>query len=195
MPLAPKTLTPPAADALTQRTGLPEAFRYLEAACPRAQWPTLPIAPMAQHWLDVHRWFRAQTADLVRLGALWREGQTDAAQYRAASAPRLRQLLTNLHHHHTLETQHAFPQMAAAEPRMAAGFDLLDRDHDLIDARLAELADSANALLRALSPTPVLAETLADRLEATTTLIGRHLDDEEEIVVPVLTLRGEGFRL
>jgi iron-sulfur cluster repair protein YtfE (RIC family) len=179
----------PTSDALQQRAGLPVAFRYLEAAYPRAQWPTLNLHPTAAHWLEIHAWFRAGMTDLTGIGTHWREGRIDAATYRAAAAPRLRQLLTNLHHHHGIESQHYFPQLAAAEPRMAAGFALLDRDHAAIDPLLADLAQAANALIRA--PGRAEAAALADRFSSSAALLDRHLSDEEEIVVPVLTLRGD----
>jgi len=189
---------PSATDALEHRDGLPIAFRYLEADCPRAKWPVMDLHPMASHWLEIHGWFRGQMDELGKLGGLWREGQIGAADYRAHATPRLRHLLNNLHHHHTLETEHAFPQLAAADPRMVAGFELLDRDHDDIEHLLAAMAEAANGLIRAggePGEMPPLAHTLADRIERGVTLIVRHLGDEEEIVVPVLTLSGHDFRL
>ncbi len=190
---------PPAeTDALAHRDGLPSAFRYLEADCPRADWATMDIHPMAQHWLEIHGWFRGQMDELGQIGGFWREGKIGAADYRAHATPRVRHLLSNLHHHHTLETEHAFPQLAAAEPRMAAGFELLDRDHDDIEHLLAAMTEAANDLIRAggePSALPPLAHALADHIERGTALIVSHLNDEEEIVVPVLTLSGHQFRL
>jgi iron-sulfur cluster repair protein YtfE (RIC family) len=193
------TSTPPAdTDALEHRDGLPSAFRYLEADCPRANWATMGIHPMAQHWLEIHGWFRGQMNELGQIGGFWREGRIGAADYRAHATPRVRHLLSNLHHHHTLESEHAFPQLAAAEPRMAAGFDLLDRDHDAIERLMAAMAEAANDLVRgggAPLELPGLAHALTDRLERGTALIVSHLDDEEEIVVPVLTLSAHDLRL
>src|SRR5690349_18816164 len=103
-------------DALDRRDGLPAAFRLLEPGCPRSAWSTMALHPMAQHWLDIHGWFRGQIGDLEALGSAWREGAIDAAAYRVAATPRLRQLLDNLHHHHTLETEQAFPMLTVAEP-------------------------------------------------------------------------------
>jgi hypothetical protein len=182
-------------DALDKRSGLPAEFRYLEPTCPRAQWPTLDLHPTAQHWLEVHGWFRGQMKDLVDLGGLWREEKIGASDYRTAATPRVRHLLNNLHHHHTIESSHAFPLLSAAEPLMANGFALLDRDHDAIEHLLSSMTDAANALIlagreRGADLTP-LAAALAEQIDHTTALIGRHLWDEEEIVVPVLTARGD----
>lgn len=191
-------ISPSETDALEHRAGLPTAFRYLEAACPRAKWPVMDLHPMASHWLEIHGWFRGQMDELGKLGGLWREGQIGAGDYRAYATPRVRHLLSNLHHHHTLETEHAFPQLAAAEPRMAAGFELLDRDHGDIEHLLAAMAEAANDLIRGggeAAELPRLADALTDRVERGVTLIVSHLNDEEEIVVPVLTLSGHDFRL
>ena len=183
-------------DALDKRDGLPGEFRYLEATYPRSAWPAIGLHPTAQHWLEVHGWFRGQMKDLADLGDHWREGRIGASDYRGAATPRVRHLLNNLHHHHTIESSHAFPLLSAAEPGMAKGFALLDRDHDAIEHLLSSLADAANALILAgrepgpgdLSP---LAASLTDHIGRVTALIGRHLWDEEEIVVPVLSLRGD----
>lgn len=180
-------------DDLHAREGLPKVFRYLETVYPRAQWPSLNIHPTARHWLEVHDWFRERMTALGEIGALWREGGIAAADYRSAATPRLRQMLTHLHHHHERETYQAFPLLTGAEPRMTQGFALLDRDHDQIEALLTGMAEGANALIRsgATADLRPLAEALADRIEDGTRLINRHLWDEEEIVVPVLTLRGD----
>lgn len=193
------TPTPPDhIDVLETRTGLPSAFRYLEALHPRSGWSTAALHPMAQHWLDIHGWFRQQMTALAGIGIDWREGRLGARDYRGMAAPRLRQLLSNLHHHHTLESTHAFPPMIAAEPRMADGFALLDRDHEAIEQLMAAMAEAGNDLIRAgdgPADLTLLAEALVDRTERATSLIGRHLWDEEEIVVPVLNLRGDQITL
>jgi hypothetical protein len=185
-------------DALGKRDGLPGEFRYLEATYPRSAWPTLGLHPTARHWLEVHGWFRGQMKDLVDLGGLWREEKISAGDYRSASAPRVRHLLNNLHHHHNIESSHAFPLLSAAEPGMAKGFALLDRDHDAIEHLLSSMADAANVLIQAgrepgdLSPQ---AASLSEHNERGAALIGRHLWDEEEIVVPVLSLRGDALAI
>lgn len=194
---APPVAHPEPVDALGRRDGLPEPFRYLEGAWPRSAWSAVSLHPMAQHWLEVHGWFRGQLSDLADLGGQWREGRIDAPAYRGAAAPRLRQLLSNLHHHHELETSYAFPRLAAAEPRMSEGFALLDRDHDAIEALLAGMAEAANLLIGAPAAADLAphADLLAERIDRGGALIRSHLWDEEDIVVPVLNLRGEGVRL
>lgn len=184
-------------DDLGTRVGLPLAFRYLEKIRPRSSWSARDLNPTAQHWLAVHNWFRDQLDGLVELGTLWREGRMDGSIYRGTATPRLRQLLGNLHHHHTLESQHAFPMLSVAEPAMVKGFALLDRDHEVIDPLLSSMAQSAAALLQAGQDAEEIARcatVLASGIDHGARLIGRHLWHEEEIVVPVLTLHGDVLR-
>lgn len=196
MPDSDQTALTP--DALQHRDGLPSEFRYLEQAYPRSGWPTLDMHPSAEHWLQIHDWFRGQVQDLTGLGSQWREGKIGASQYRGAATPRLRQFLNNLHHHHTIESTYAFPALIAAEPAMTGGFALLDRDHDAIEHLMAAMVEAANALIRAgngpddLTP---LADALAGAIDGGTMLIGRHLWDEEEIIVPVFSLRGDAVKM
>ncbi|MDB5440976.1 MAG: hypothetical protein JWM33_3403 [Caulobacteraceae bacterium] len=186
-----------ASDELHLRSGLPAEFRYLEAACPRANWAAMKLHPTADHWLEIHAWFRGMMQDLVELGADWREGRVAAPAYRVAAIPRLRQLLGNLHGHHHHESENYFPALAALEPDMAKGFALLDRDHDAIELLLSEMAQAGTALNQAAAQAGDLrphAGTLTAAIERGGFLIGRHLTDEEEIIVPVLTLRGDPLR-
>jgi hypothetical protein len=180
-------------DDLFQRTGLPARFRYLEDQCARAAWPELAIHPTARRWLQVHDWFRGMAQGLVDLGDARREGRIEAVAYRAAAMPRLRQFLGNLEGHHHHESEGYFPALAAAEPAMRQGFELLDRDHEAIHALLAATAEAAVALNQVYAADMLRskADALAGAVEALVIPVRRHLLDEEEIVVPVLTLRGD----
>jgi hypothetical protein len=183
-----------ASDELQLRAGLPPEFRYLESSFPRQDWRALGLHPTAERWLEIHGWFRGLFRDLVKLGGQWREGGLEALAYRTAAIPRMRQLLGNLHGHHSRESEHYFPALAALEPRMARGFALLDRDHDAIARLLSTMAEAATGLNCAAAEAGDLrryAAALAGEIERGGALIGRHLADEEEIIVPVITLRGD----
>jgi len=181
-------------DDLFARAGLPARFRYLESQCARSAWPELELHPTARHWLQVHDWFRGMAGGVADLGTEWREGRIEAVAYRAAALPRLRQFLGNLEGHHHHESANYFPALAAAEPAMRQGFELLDRDHDAVHGLLLATADAANAAIRAghdVAVLPGAVEGLVVAVERLVTPVRRHLLDEEEIVVPVLTLRGD----
>jgi iron-sulfur cluster repair protein YtfE (RIC family) len=98
-------------------------------------------------------------------------------------------LINELHGHHQIEDMHYFPTMALLDQRTAMGFDILDKDHQLLDEILSDLADTANGVLRFNGAKAGFVDTVAamkDRLNAFRPMLNRHLIDEEELVVPVL---------
>ena len=113
--------------------------------------------------------------------------------------PRLQFLLSQLGVHHQIEDHHYFPIFRAADERLARGFDVLEGDHHVIHADMAATAETANALLRALQGLgDGEAETLRRRGDDYAAASGallkgliRHLDDEEDLIVPLILERGE----
>lgn len=176
--------------ALAARTGLPDALRVLLERHPRPGWEGDPhFDGLTRFWLDRHLAFRRlQDA----LGAETRAALDRAADPRA-SAGRIgrlaRALIGELDGHHRIEDLHYFPRLAAAEPRLEAGFALLDRDHEALHGALESLAGRTDAALRGLAARPAEPAPLG-ALEAElgrfARLLDRHLIDEEELVVPVI---------
>lgn len=184
------------ADHLHSRARLPEVFAWLEREHPRAEWPVLKLHASARFWLERHAWFRRTHAGLVEDGRRWRTGGGDPLGYARATLPALSAFLQHLDGHHRVESEHYFPAMALQEPRMQAGFALLDRDHDAIHQVLADLAEAAVALNRSFAARwgeAEAAEGLAKVIEAAGRPLTRHLDDEEDVVVPMLTRYGDPF--
>ena len=185
-------------DDLRRRTRLPEAHAWLEREYPRSDWPVLQLHATARFWLERHAWFRGAQARLAADGARWRETGGDPQDYARRTFPVLGAFLQHLDGHHRIESDRYFPAMALQEPRMAAGFALLDRDHEAIHQVLAELADAATALDRALAAgpdAPAAADRLAAVIAGAAAPLNRHLHDEEDIVVPLLTRHGDPFEL
>lgn len=181
LPIPDRGADPVPSDALHLRDGLPADLLVLHDDWPRARWPTLPLHRMAAHWLEVHGWFRGLIGD-AGLGLLAiRERRVEPAKGTRLVRQQLGTFLTNLHHHHHLESSMAFPSLAGLDPRLTRGFALLDRDHDaivpLLDATEHAVSSSADldAIARAIGK-------LAPLLE-------RHLLDEEDLVVPLLSAR------
>jgi iron-sulfur cluster repair protein YtfE (RIC family) len=180
---------------LTRRDGLPEALRVLAERHPRADWRGHPnFGELVRFWMERHVMFRELMARL----RTETQGFLDAKTELAAYAPRLSRyggtFLNQLHGHHQIEDMHYFPQLIGLEPRIAAGFDLLERDHEAIDPMLQDFAASANKVLQApgAGAAREAAGAFHDRLEGFNRLLHRHLEDEEEIVVPVIL--ESGFR-
>jgi iron-sulfur cluster repair protein YtfE (RIC family) len=190
-------VTDSSADHLANRSDLPAEFRWLEAGCPRAQWGEPGrIDAMAAHWLEIHGWFRQMLGGLTDLTGQWREGRFSPPQYQSLVMPRLQQFLQNLDGHHQRESRLYFPAFIRQEPRIAPGIELLDRDHEAVHRLLERMVETANAFNKAVAEkadTAASGAALADAVEAAATPLARHLHDEEDIVVPLLTLHGDPF--
>ncbi|MGX1097767.1 hemerythrin domain-containing protein [Amorphus sp. MBR-141] len=183
-------------DDLEARSGLPDALRVLLEKYPREGWAGgTPMGGLTQFWLERHLMFRQLLTQLGEDGRALVDAGIAPEEYGKRLSRFGGFLVNQLHEHHHVEDAHYFPLLAAKEPRLAAGFELLDRDHVALDGHLTTFTNEANALLGALQASAVtggedgrLVETLA-RLEG---FLDRHLTDEEEIVIPVLLEHGEG---
>ena len=173
---------------LKDRDGLPEALRALLQEYPRAGWEAHPeFGHLTRFWLDRHLGFR-RLMEALRDEA---EAASDGRLSPEAHAPRLgrmgNMLLGGLHEHHGVEDHHYFPRLSRLAPELGRGFEILDADHHALDAELAGFADAANGVLQGGEAGP-----LAERLAALERFLGRHLEDEEDLIVPVILRAGEG---
>jgi hypothetical protein len=177
---------------LRQRTQLPGEWLYLAREFPRQRWPELSPHSTAAHWLGMHEGFRFAQRHLSELGTTWREQRIEFAPFRERFVSGLGQYLHGMQVHHRVESSAYFPQFQAIEPRLSRGFDLLETDHHEIDRMLLELAAAGRAL-HAVDPQSDSARGTADRaidiVKASSMPIARHLQDEEDLVIPLLKLR------
>lgn len=180
--------------ALAARAGLPDDMLYLRDAFPRERW-TGPLPETAAFWLQMHAGFRAQQVQMADAASRWRSGALDPRGLHAALLPTLQDFLGHLDGHHRIESGHYFPHFRQIEPRIQTGLDLLDRDHDAIHAHLEELFRAGLAFHQAVAgqslDAPDHAHRLADTLDRAAPGLIRHLDDEEDIVIPLMALKGE----
>ncbi|MCB1991529.1 MAG: hemerythrin domain-containing protein [Geminicoccaceae bacterium] len=182
---------------LDRRTGWPPELRVLLDRHPRESWPNAAgIGPTGRFWLQRHDLFRELTQALTMAAGELQEDRVDAARFVPWFRPRIGFLLHELHGHHRIEDLHYFPVFQAADPRLARGFEVLDADHHAIDRAIAELGTASDALLRVLAAPaadrPGAIAGLATTLPAFLRRLERHLDDEEDLVIPLLIDRGEG---
>ena len=167
--------------ALATRDGLPEALRRLCAKYPRDNWATHPnLGEWARFWLDRHNMFRDLGAALEDACEKARAGEVGRDDFTAWFAPRLQFFLGHLDLHHRIEEAHIFPAFARAEPALAQGFALLEADHRAIHV----LTDALQA------PAGEAAE-FHEALAALRRALAAHLDDEEDLIVPIVLDRGE----
>jgi hypothetical protein len=196
--------TPNATDsealALARRSGWPEDLRVLITRYPREQWQGhANLGEMARFWLSRHAMFRELATMIQAIEAQFRAGAMPAAEFPRQFVPRLQFLLSQLGVHHQIEDLHYFPIFRAADMRLARGFDVLEGDHHAIHADMAATAETANALLRALSANLAgdadalrrCGDAYAAASGALLKGLVRHLDDEEDLIVPLILDRGE----
>ena len=181
---------------LDRREGLPDDLRYLLERYPREQWQGHDnLGGMAQFWLQRHDMFRELGGMLTNAVSEYREGRLEAQPFAQFFVPRLQFFLQQLHGHHQIEDLHYFPVFVQAETGLRRGFDLLDNDHHVIHDALERNAEGANAFLGKLregrDAARFAADDYANDTEALVAMLLRHLEDEEDLIVPVILDRGE----
>jgi hemerythrin-like domain-containing protein len=182
--------------ALARRSGWPEDLRVLVARYPREQWDAHPnLGEMARFWLSRHAMFRELSDAIEQIAAHFRAGKLPPQEFARQFVPRLQFMLDQLNVHHQIEDFHYFPIFRGADARLAPGFDVLEGDHHHIHADMARTAETANALLRALQDGgDALLRCGDDYADASGALLKglvRHLDDEEDLIVPLILDRSE----
>jgi hemerythrin-like domain-containing protein len=187
----------PEADlALATRAGLPEDLKLLLARYPREVWDGhANLGEMATFWLSRHAMFRELGAMLDEAAERFRAGGMDAHQFAGFFMPRLQFFLQQLHVHHHIEDDHYFPIFRKADARLVRGFEMLEGDHDALAVCIEDSVAAANDFLRALNGTASEVRPAADAcMERGAVLLRgltRHLDDEEDLIVPLILDRGE----
>jgi hemerythrin-like domain-containing protein len=182
--------------ALARRNGWPEDLRVLIARYPREQWDAhANLGEMARFWLSRHAMFRELSAAIEAIEAQFRAGRLPPAEFARQFVPRLQFLLDQLNVHHQIEDLHYFPIFREADARLRGGFDVLEGDHHHIHADMVRTAECANALLQTLQaggdPLRRASDDYADASGALLKGLIRHLDDEEDLIVPLILDRGE----
>jgi hemerythrin-like domain-containing protein len=104
-------------------------------------------------------------------------------------------LIAAMHGHHQIEDFHYFPAFRRAEPTLATGFDRLESEHASLsrrtEATLAALGELRVTVEIAAGPAVSATQQLAaqryvDAAAALCRELEGHLDDEENLVVPLL---------
>ena len=181
---------------LETRAGLPEPLRVLLADYPREGWASDPgFQGTVRFWLDRHMMFRKIMALLQDETEALLDGRIDPQRHAGRLSRYGGMFVGDLHGHHQIEDIHYFPVLARQDSRVAAGFEILDRDHHAIDGHLAAFVAGANDVLQEATGSAAAATDPAGAFHGTLTRFGelleRHLTDEEELVVPVILKYGE----
>lgn len=179
----------------TQRRSWPPEVKALLERHPRDTWAGAG-SPAALFWLDVHESFRRQCAALRAATDAYRSGATGAHAYAVLVAPQMRALLAHVAGHHQIEDFHYFPLFRSADPRIVSGFDILEQDHHELEAVIGTTLAALDSLVAAVhsgaehsSAQRAAAERYIDSSERLCGQLLRHLEDEEELIIPLLIER------
>lgn len=172
---------------LSERGRLPDKLRVLLEGYPRDDWRTHEnFGAMVEFWLDRHNMFRSLAEVLRNDSEAWIDAKFDPQKL----APRLAHygsmMVQQLHEHHQVEDMHYFPALRKLETSLQRGFEILDRDHDAMDGLLNRFTSSANALLQGKAEPGAF----HDELISFEAMLLRHLEDEEDLIVPVILKHG-----
>lgn len=190
-------MTIPPDQQLGARLGLPDDLLYLARRHPRP-WDTAPgLAGTGEIWLANHGHFRAVTGAIAGFVDRLRGGEAPPDGFVAPFRHRVGGLLSGLDGHHRIEDDYYFPRFMQAEPRLLHGFEIMEDDHHVIHQAIFELSSASRALIEALgepaerlSPDAArAADAAAGTLGRFRKVLGRHLDDEEDLVIPLLLER------
>ncbi|SNR81757.1 hemerythrin domain-containing protein [Puniceibacterium sediminis] len=173
--------------ALKDRDRMPEALRVLLETFPRDDWEAHPhFAGLVQFWLDRHLMFRRLLGNLEADAEAAIDRKIDPQAHKARISRYGGMLVSQLHGHHQIEDDHYFPVLGKMEPKLLKGFDILDKDHHALDGLLDRFTSSANAVLQGPGkPGPFHKELLSFGA-----MLHRHLEDEEDLIVPVILKHG-----
>ncbi|SEE85717.1 Hemerythrin HHE cation binding domain-containing protein [Streptomyces sp. 3213] len=149
---------------------------------PTSTTDELPTAerPYTHEMIVVHRVFRRESAYLPRLVRAVPDGDTARA---TKVAEHLREYVAGLHSHHSVEDELIWPhlQNRAPDARLVAR---MEEQHQRIDVSLTVVTEWTAAWERAADT--VAGEELALALEQHSAVLLEHLDDEEQLVLPLV---------
>jgi len=174
---------------LDTRTGLPDALQVLLREYPRDLWTGhANFDGLTRFWLERHMMFRQVLGMLQDQSRSYLDRGADGREFSRQTARLAGFFLSQLHGHHQIEDVQYFPLLSGLEPRLAAGFELLDADHHALDGHLHALAREAQAAVNAATGQGGrdAVGALHGRLEGFERFLDRHLTDEEDLVVPVI---------
>ncbi len=162
---------------------------------PRDGWHGHPhFARSIQQWMRAHGGFRQLGEALLQDTEAFLDGRREEAAYVTGLADLGNVLVRNLHGHHTWEDRSFFPELRGADPRFAEGLEMLEGDHTALDGLLETFVRQANRVVQLGSLAPAQMAEEARPLRDTTARLGgfleRHLEDEEDLVVPILLHHG-----
>ncbi|RVV99988.1 hemerythrin domain-containing protein [Mesobaculum littorinae] len=175
--------------SLARRDGLPDALRVLTRELPRSGWEAHPnFDGLVRFWMQRHMMFRDLLDKLQGGQRALLAGEVEGRAQARETQRYAGFLLNQLHGHHQIEDMHYFPALTGLDPRLEEGFALLDADHHALDGHIHDMAETTNRFLQSVGGADEreTAGRLETALDGFNGFLTRHLDDEEDLVVPVI---------
>jgi hemerythrin-like domain-containing protein len=183
---------------IDQRSGWPDELQVLLKQFPRESWRQR-ASPLARFWIEKHNYFRQECSLLQAATNDYREQRVTPKEFGLSVTPLLQSFISHLHGHHQIEDMHYFPAFRAADQRLAHGFEVLTEDHELLHEGIINNIRKLSAFIEtytgAHDSSPEAQRKTGDRFVETSELLycrlGRHLDDEEDLIIPLMFAQGE----
>ena len=177
--------------ALATRDGLPDDLLRLRQKYPRETWPGhANLGEWVRFWLDRHGMFRELGTMINDACEQLQGGRISIDEFKPWFASRLEFFFGHLDLHHRIEEFHIFPVFAKAEPALQHGFTLLESDHEAIHTLVDNMQIAATQLLAPEQTTSDQSQragnTTTRELAALLRGLTAHLDDEEDLIVPIV---------
>jgi hemerythrin-like domain-containing protein len=137
--------------------------------------------PAAREMPIIHRIFRRQFAEVK---ALVQEVRADDATRVGAVADHLGFLLDGLQMHHTTEDDLIWPKLLERAGLDAPAVKRMEEQHQQIDASITDVRSAMSAWRS--DPMPATSSALAGRIGEFLVVLEGHLDEEEQVVVPLI---------
>jgi hypothetical protein len=175
------------------RDGLPDAIRPTLLEETRSTWKNHPrFAGKASFFMNIHRQLIDGADWLAEASGQMLDHPTGELRDRLHSSNvvgNAKRLIGFAHGHHDIEDNGYFPQFAKLYPQLDRALALLDGDHDVLDASLNGV-DRALAELNAGALDRDKIAALYNQSSAMKHIMRRHIDDEEEVIIPIFLRHG-----
>lgn len=136
--------------------------------------------PDVHDMVVVHRTFRQSCAELPELVRGLRPGDTARAQLVVEA---VQFMLMGLEAHHVSEDEFLWPRLAARTDVQAEAIARMEEQHHRLEELVTRVRGTLDGL--AADPRPALCEQVAARLAELGTVLTAHMDEEENIILPL----------
>ena len=136
-----------------------------------------------------HRGFRNRLKDIAETTRNVLDTKLSPPAFCISLAQELHYFVPQLEGHHQAESQRLYPRLIEFHPAAQAKFETLESDHHAIDSLLAQIARVPEDLMNDAPTEDIFfakAQAFASLLRDFESSLLRHLEDEEDLVVPIL---------